>query len=43
MTEEAKKSTENGDEKRASVGAKSKVKYSDNILPMVRKIENLIK
>lgn len=35
MTEEARKSTENGDDKRASVGGKSKMKYCDNILPMV--------
>jgi hypothetical protein len=33
MTEEAKKTTENGEEKRASLG---RVKYSDNVLPMVR-------
>lgn len=35
MTEEARKSTENGDDKRASLGGKGKPKYSDNILPMV--------
>lgn len=34
MTEETRKSTENGEEKRASMG---RTKYSDNILPMVRK------
>jgi hypothetical protein len=35
MTDEARKSTENGEDKRASLGGKTKVKYSDNILPMV--------
>lgn len=35
MTEEARKSTENGEDKRASLGGKTKIKYSDNILPMV--------
>lgn len=44
MTEEARKSTENADEKRASVGGvKTKVKYSDNILPMVSKNINFKK
>lgn len=37
MTEEARKSTGNGDEKKGAVGVKTKVKYSDNILPIVSK------
>ena len=37
MTEEARKSAGNGDEKKAAVGVKPKVKYSDNILPIVSK------
>lgn len=41
MTEEARKSTENAEDKRASIGGKGKVKYSENILPLVSINKNI--